>query len=231
MRVVTPGQAARHTGSKYLGVLVAAKMARNLNDLRRNELLEDPTLTDEGPREKLTTIGIEKVREGKIIGRQHTYLRRIEGTPDDALMQSFVESHYTGTTFFPEEVWLSVAPTETGPIEAYLRQERGRKVFLRIPERGEKAELMRMAEANAELLLEEFRAQRNQRGAIHYHTVPRCLTPRQFDEHLLGTNSQGYSLMRNFLPELLSLSPIVAASAPPAPHRKKYRFHHERDCP
>ena len=38
MRVVTPGQAARHTGSKYLGVLVAAKMARNLNELRRNEL-------------------------------------------------------------------------------------------------------------------------------------------------------------------------------------------------
>jgi DNA-directed RNA polymerase omega subunit len=66
MRVVTPGQAARHTGSKYLGVLVAAKMARNLNDLRRNELLEDPTLTDEGPREKLTTIGIEKVREGSV---------------------------------------------------------------------------------------------------------------------------------------------------------------------
>ena len=45
MRVVTPGQAARHTGSKYLGVLVAAKMARNLNELRRNELMEDPTVS------------------------------------------------------------------------------------------------------------------------------------------------------------------------------------------
>ena len=40
MRVVTPGQAARHTGSKYLGVLVAAKLARNLNELRRGELME-----------------------------------------------------------------------------------------------------------------------------------------------------------------------------------------------
>ncbi|HEU0012558.1 MAG TPA: DNA-directed RNA polymerase subunit omega [Longimicrobium sp.] len=68
MRVVTPGQAARHTGSKYLGVLVAAKMARNLNELRRNELMEDPTLTGttDEPREKLTTISLEEVRNGTV---------------------------------------------------------------------------------------------------------------------------------------------------------------------
>jgi DNA-directed RNA polymerase omega subunit len=64
MRVVTPGQAARHTGSKYLGVLVAAKMARNLNELRRNELMEDPIITGDEPREKLTTVALEEVRQG-----------------------------------------------------------------------------------------------------------------------------------------------------------------------
>lgn len=64
MRVVTPGQAARHTGSKYLGVLVAAKMARNLNELRRNELLEDPAISGDEPREKLTTVALEEVRNG-----------------------------------------------------------------------------------------------------------------------------------------------------------------------
>ena len=65
MRVVTPGQAARHTGSKYLGVLVAAKMARNLNELRRGELMEDPTISaGEEPREKLTTQALEEVRNG-----------------------------------------------------------------------------------------------------------------------------------------------------------------------
>lgn len=64
MKVVTPGQAARHTGSKYLGVLVAAKMARNLNELRRNELMEDPTISGDEPREKLTTVALEEVRAG-----------------------------------------------------------------------------------------------------------------------------------------------------------------------
>ena len=67
MRVVTPGQAARHTGSKYLGVLVAAKLARNLNELRRGELMEDPSLsTGEEPREKLTTTAIEAVAVGNV---------------------------------------------------------------------------------------------------------------------------------------------------------------------
>ena len=67
MRVVTPGQAARHTGSKYLGVLVAAKLARNLNELRRGELMEDPTLSgSDEPREKLTTTAIEAVAVGNV---------------------------------------------------------------------------------------------------------------------------------------------------------------------
>lgn len=65
MRVVTPGQAARHTGSKYLGVLVAAKMARNLNELRRGEMLEDPTVSGDEPREKLTTTALEEVADGR----------------------------------------------------------------------------------------------------------------------------------------------------------------------
>lgn len=65
MRVVTPGQTARHTGSKYLGVLVAAKMARNLNELRRGEMMEDPTVSGDEPREKLTTTALEEVAGGR----------------------------------------------------------------------------------------------------------------------------------------------------------------------
>ncbi|HEX2205950.1 MAG TPA: DNA-directed RNA polymerase subunit omega [Longimicrobium sp.] len=75
MRVVTPGQAARHTGSKYLGVLVAAKLARNLNELRRGELMEDPTLTGGEPREKLTTTALEEVRQGTVEFRLEQRIR------------------------------------------------------------------------------------------------------------------------------------------------------------
>ena len=38
MRVFTPDESAAHTQSKYLGVLVAAKYARELNSLPRETL-------------------------------------------------------------------------------------------------------------------------------------------------------------------------------------------------
>lgn len=63
MKVYTPDNVAHTTGSKYLGVLVSAKYARHLNDLRRGELLTDPEVTA-APREKLTTTALEAVSRG-----------------------------------------------------------------------------------------------------------------------------------------------------------------------
>jgi DNA-directed RNA polymerase subunit K/omega len=66
MIVFTPGSVARHTGSKYLGVLVAAKYARMLNEFRRNEILAQGDEFQESPREKLTTLGLDHVASGAV---------------------------------------------------------------------------------------------------------------------------------------------------------------------
>ncbi len=104
-----------------------------------------------------------KIREGKVVGRQHHYLRRIEGRSEAELMQTLLESYYLEAAFFPDEVLLSVAPENPAVIEAFLREHRGRKVTLRVPERGDKAALMDMAETNAKLLLEEWKLQKAER--------------------------------------------------------------------
>lgn len=52
MQVFTPGEIARHSGSKYLGVLVAARYARELNALPREAV-------PEGLEKKLTTRAAE----------------------------------------------------------------------------------------------------------------------------------------------------------------------------
>ena len=101
-----------------------------------------------------------KVREGKVIGRQHKYLRPIEGLHEEALMQSFVEYYYTEATFFPEEVYLSTELASPEPIEQLLRERTGKKIAFKIPERGDKAGLMRMVQANAKLLLDEYKIQK-----------------------------------------------------------------------
>ena len=65
MKVITPGAVARHTGSKYLGVLVAAKYARSLNEFRGAEEYDENAAGLE-PREKLTTTALGQVAQGGV---------------------------------------------------------------------------------------------------------------------------------------------------------------------
>jgi DNA-directed RNA polymerase omega subunit len=65
MKVITPGQVARSTGSKYLGVLVAAKYARSLNEFRSGEVFEEPAPGAE-LREKLSTTALREVAQGTV---------------------------------------------------------------------------------------------------------------------------------------------------------------------
>jgi len=58
MRVFTPGEIARHAANKYLGVLVAAKYARILNEFPR-----DRSAMGE---KKLTTRALEELAKGGI---------------------------------------------------------------------------------------------------------------------------------------------------------------------
>jgi DNA-directed RNA polymerase omega subunit len=64
MHVVTPGALSAQTKSKYLGVLVAAKFARQLNEFRRGQLAEEPSVGE--VREKLTTTALEAVARGEV---------------------------------------------------------------------------------------------------------------------------------------------------------------------
>ena len=122
-----------------------------------------------------------KVREGKIIGRQHKVLRGIEGVEDEALMQRLVEDHYAEAAFFPNEVYLATALAEPEPVEALLREAKGRKVEVRVPQRGEKVDLMNMVEANARLLLGEWKLQKEKQDEDR---IPRSVLSLQRDLRL-----------------------------------------------
>ncbi|MDF2772791.1 MAG: hypothetical protein K0S86_2286 [Geminicoccaceae bacterium] len=58
MRVYTPGEIAKHSGNKYLGVLVAAKFARVLNEFPRDR--------SSSREKKLTTRALEELATGDI---------------------------------------------------------------------------------------------------------------------------------------------------------------------
>jgi len=58
MRITTPSEVARQAGNKYLGVLVAAKFARFLNEFPKDQLNSST--------EKLTTQALQSLVEGDL---------------------------------------------------------------------------------------------------------------------------------------------------------------------
>lgn len=141
-----------------------------------------------------------QMRDGKIVGRRTQYLSRINETPRENLMQMVVERYYSESTFFPEEVHLSVACADPQPVEKLLRSKRGKKVALILPQRGDKAGLIGILEKNADLMLEEYRIARQKKneGKVPYAvtklksdlSLPRL--PRRIEcfdiSHLGGTD-------------------------------------------
>lgn len=125
-----------------------------------------------------------RVREGKLIGKFHRFLKNIEHLEKGAMLQSFVEDYYTGSKdlgsgSIPDEVYVSDDLPNDEPLAQYLWQERGRKVRIHRPQRGEKAQMVRMAASNAKFLLGERKLEKEkaQRDRIP-HSV------RELKEHL-----------------------------------------------
>ena len=130
-------------------------------------------------RENNAACGITfQMRDGKIVGRRTQYLTRIDETPEEELIQLVVERYYSESTFFPEEVVLSVPLANPEPVEQLLRVKRGKKIQFIIPQRGDKAGLIGIVEKNAELMLSEYHAEKQKKNE---GKVPHAVTKLKAD--------------------------------------------------
>ncbi|MBN2356792.1 excinuclease ABC subunit C [candidate division KSB1 bacterium] len=122
-----------------------------------------------------------RLREGKIIGRQHFYLNGIEDEDASAITAAFIKQFYALNNEVPAEILLPAAlGDEKSPIQAWLSQKRKGAVELTAPVRGEKAQLIRMCEKNAGLLLQELLLQKEKNKDY----VPGSVQALQRDLHL-----------------------------------------------
>lgn len=98
-----------------------------------------------------------KVREGKLIGKFHRFLRNIEDRSGDVMIQSFVEDYYTGqfAGAIPDEVYISEEMEDSEPLAEYLWEQHQKKVPIKVPKIGEKKHLIKMAISNAKLNLSQ----------------------------------------------------------------------------
>ena len=93
------------------------------------------------------------IRSGRLIGRDHFYLKIAEGDEDAEILASFIKQFYAGTPYIPGELMLPVEPDDRDILEEWLGKKRGHKVHLRVPKKGEKEKLVELASKNAQLVL------------------------------------------------------------------------------
>jgi excinuclease ABC subunit C len=89
------------------------------------------------------------VRGGKLVGRDVYLLEAAREAPDDEVVTSFVEQYYSRATAIPAQVYIPTTIPDVTDIEAFLAERRGGPVHLRVPQRGEKRQLMELAARNA----------------------------------------------------------------------------------
>lgn len=93
------------------------------------------------------------IRNGKLIGRDHFYLKVAEGDEEKDILESFIKQFYAGTPYIPAELMLQMEVEEQKVIEEWLSQKRGHRVHVRVPKKGEKERLVELARKNAEMVL------------------------------------------------------------------------------
>lgn len=97
------------------------------------------------------------IREGKIIGRDHVFLEIDAEETDGMVLSGFIKQYYNGTPFIPKEIWVQVEPEETEMLSEWLSESKGKKVWIRIPQMGQKEKLVELAVTNAGILLDRNR--------------------------------------------------------------------------
>jgi excinuclease ABC subunit C len=90
------------------------------------------------------------IRGGKMIGREYFMMEGTEDSNDPTVISEFIKQFYDQAASLPQEVLLPADIEEANIIKQWLKHKKGdKKIELKIPRRGKKKDLIKMATENA----------------------------------------------------------------------------------
>ena len=96
------------------------------------------------------------VRNGKIVGREHFILVGVMDSSRASILGSFVKQFYMEQEYIPRELIIEDEIEDSFILEEWLSTKKGQKVTIRVPQKGEKKNLVDMVRKNAMEYLEKF---------------------------------------------------------------------------
>ena len=106
--------------------------------------------------EKDSCIQIFLSRDGKIIGREHFIFENTAEDSIEEILEEFTTSFYGGTAKVPRNIYVPEL-SNIELVEEYLTIKRGAKVWIKVPQKGQKREMLDMVKNNAQITLEKFK--------------------------------------------------------------------------
>ena len=106
--------------------------------------------------EKDSCVQVFFSREGKILGREHFIFENTAEDSIEEILEEFITSFYGGTAKVPRTIYVP-ALSNVELVEEYLTIKRGAKVWIKVPQKGQKREMLEMVKNNAQITLEKFK--------------------------------------------------------------------------
>lgn len=94
------------------------------------------------------------IRNSKMIGREHYFLKELQDEEDREILTSFIKQYYQDNPLIPSKIMIREELEEREILEIWLTNQVDRKVEIKAPQKGEKLRLVEMAEKNAKITLE-----------------------------------------------------------------------------
>ena len=106
--------------------------------------------------EKDSCIQVFFSRDGKVIGREHFIFENTANESIGEIIEDFIGSFYGGTAKIPKAIYVPQIDN-FDLMEEYLTIKRGAKVWIKVPQKGQKKEMLEMVKNNARITLEKFK--------------------------------------------------------------------------
>ncbi len=108
--------------------------------------------------EKDCAVQVFFLRDGKVTGRENFIFENSAYEDDSVIISQFIVSFYGGTPKVPKNIYIPLSnDDDNDPLEEFLTIKRGSKVFVKVPIKGEKKEMLELVKSNAKVTLDQFK--------------------------------------------------------------------------
>ncbi len=161
-----------HAASTALEFEEAARLRDQINAIEEtleqqkvvSSAAEDMDVIGMAPQEGEMELCLLCVRGGRLVSRRTFALRWV--VPEAELLLEFLQQYYSRDPVIPPTLLLPLKPESDAVLQQWLEERRGAKVDVRVPQRGERRELVLMAQRNAQEHARERGDRREARAAV-----------------------------------------------------------------